>query len=317
MLTGIRSQIVGPAAVAASNGTGRVVSTAVSVEPRGELAGGPGETGPINQALHPRKLTVKEPRRTTEPRIQSSRWSWLTRPWRTQGRRVQQSSSSNKSTPSRGRPKSLTKEPPTHRCLKSSLFVGNVSSWSSRLQGPRMKNRISARRRQRRWSRLKTRNPDMSNFTWNWPKSSLRWPMLVWPSSRKVSRPRRHNSFLRIETHLHKLSERQKGESGVSELLAAANAATQALADKLASVVPAVDLAGGTEGNDAKPMDTNDGTRDASSKRTATDLDEAQASEQLEKWATSVGFDITLLDDDVRVQALRDLCQLGKRTRTT
>ena len=123
--------------------------------------------------------------------------------------------------------------------------------------------------------------------------------------------------FLRIETHLHKLSERQKGESGVSELLAAANAATQALADKLASVVPAMDLAGGTEGNDVKPMDTDAGIRDASSKRTATDLDEAQAAEQLEKWATSVGFDITLLDDDVRSQALRDLCQLGKRMRTT
>ena len=46
MLTGIRSQIVGPAAVVASNGTGRVVPTAVSVEPRGELAGGQGETGP-------------------------------------------------------------------------------------------------------------------------------------------------------------------------------------------------------------------------------------------------------------------------------
>ena len=52
--------------------------------------------------------------------------------------------------------------------------------------------------------------------------------------------------FLRIETHPNKVSERQKGESGMSELLAAANAAT--LADKLASVVPAVDLAGGTGG---------------------------------------------------------------------
>ena len=71
----------------------------------------------------------------------------------------------------------------------------------------------------------------------------------------------------------------------MSELLAAANAATQALADKLASVVPAMDLAGGTEGNDAKPMDTDAGIRDASSKRTATDLDKAQAAEQLEKWA--------------------------------
>ena len=77
MLTGTRSQIVGPAAVVASNGTGRVVPTAVSVEPRGELAGGPGETGPISQALRPRKLTVEEPRRTMEPRIQSNRWSWL------------------------------------------------------------------------------------------------------------------------------------------------------------------------------------------------------------------------------------------------
>ena len=81
--------------------------------------------------------------------------------------------------------------------------------------------------------------------------------------------------FLRIETHLDKLSERQKGESGVSELLAAASAATQALADKLASVVPAMDLAGGTEENGVKPMDTDAGIRVASSKRTATDLDEA------------------------------------------
>ena len=128
------------------------------------------------------------------------------------------------------------------------------------------------------------RNPDLSNF--------------------KCVQTTSAQQFLRIETHLHKLSERQKGESGVSELLAAANAATQALADKLAYVVPAVDLAGGTERNDAKPMDTDAGTRDASSKRTATDLHEAQASEQLEKWATSVGFDITLLDDDVRAQAL-------------
>ena len=123
--------------------------------------------------------------------------------------------------------------------------------------------------------------------------------------------------FLRIETHLRKLFEQQKGESGVSELLAAANAATHALADKLASVVPAVNLTGCTEENDAKPMDTDTGTRDTSSKRGAADLDEAQASEQLEKWATPVGFDITLLDDDVRAQALRELCQLGKRMRTT
>ena len=123
--------------------------------------------------------------------------------------------------------------------------------------------------------------------------------------------------FLRIETHLHKMSERQKGESGVSELLAAANAATQALADKLASVVPDMDPAGGNEGKDVKPMDTDTAIHDAASKRSATDLDEAQAAEQLEKWAASVGFDITLLDDDVRSQALRDLCQLGQRMRTT
>ena len=131
--------------------------------------------------------------------------------------------------------------------------------------------------------------------------------MLVWPCNRKVSRPHRHNSSFESKP----MSERQKGESGVSELLAVANAATQALADKLTSVVPAIDLADGPEGNDAEPMDTDAGTRDASSKRTATDLDEAQAAEQLEKWATSVGF------DDVRSQALRDLCQLGKRMRTT
>ena len=137
MLSGTRSQITGPAAVAASNGTGRIVPTVVSVERRGGLAGVPGATGPIIQALRPRKLTAREPRRTLEPRIQSSRWSWLARPWRTQGRRA-----------------------------------------------------TSAQQ------------------------------------------------FLRIETHLHKMSERQKGESGVSELLAAANAATQALVDKLASVVP-------------------------------------------------------------------------------
>ena len=95
------------------------------------------------------------------------------------------------------------------------------------------------------------------------------------------------------------------------------NAATQALADKLASVVPAVDLAGGTEGNDAKPRDTDAGTHDASSKRTATDLDESLASEHLEKWVISAGFDTTLLNDDVRAQALRDLCQHSKRMRTT
>ena len=129
-----------------------------------------------------------------DPRIQSSRWSWLARPWRTQGRRAQQSSSSNKSAPSRGRPKSLTKEPPGHRCQKSSLFVENMSSRSSRLQGPRMKSRFSARRRQKRWWSLKMRNPDLSNFKCNWPKSTLRWPTPVWPCNRKVSTPHRHNS---------------------------------------------------------------------------------------------------------------------------
>ena len=70
--------------------------------------------------------------------------------------------------------------------------------------------------------------------------------------------------ILQVQTHLHKLSEQQKGEPGVSELLAAATAATQAL-DKLASVVPAVGLTGGTEENDAKPMDTDTGTRDSRS----------------------------------------------------
>ena len=101
----------------------------------------------------------------------------------------------------------------------------------------------------------------------------------------------------------------------MSVLLAAVNAATQALADKLASVVPAVDLAGGIEGNDAKPMDTDAVTRDASSKRTATDLDEAQTSEHLANGQCLL--DLTSISGDVRAQALRHLCQLRKRMRTT
>ena len=142
-----------------------VVPTAVFVEPRGELAGGSGETGLISQALRPRKLTVKEPRRTTELRIRSSRWNWLARPWRTQGRRVQQSSSSNKSMPSRERPRSQTKGPPTRRCPKSSPFVGDVSSWSSTLQGPRMKSRTSAKKAAEALVEAENAKSDLSNFS--------------------------------------------------------------------------------------------------------------------------------------------------------
>ena len=128
----------------------------------------------------------------------------------------------------------------------------------------------------------------------------------------ETGQPTPAQQFLGIESRLRKMSEEQKSESGVSELLAAANAASQALADKLESIPVTVDLA--DDGTATMPMDID--TREAASKRATTDLDETQTAERLEKWAESVGVDVTLLDNETRSQAFRELSQIAKRMRT-
>ena len=126
----------------------------------------------------------------------------------------------------------------------------------------------------------------------------LKSPAHVWRHNQEEAKPRRHNSFYGSKPTCTNCPNK----TGVSELLAAANAATQALADKLASVVPAVDLAGGSDGND---VDTEAGAREAASKRGPAELDDTQMDEQLEKWADNYGLD-----------TFRAVSQVGKRTRT-
>ena len=197
----------------------------------GAKAGGTGEIGLNHQALHPRKLTVKGTRRTTEPRIQSNRWSWLARPWRTQGSRVQRSSSSNKDTL-----KGKAKERDRQRNRQFTTVQNQIPSAAEALEQAE-----SAKSRYEQFHvELAKVDAEVADAC-------------VAVQSEGVQATSAHQ-FLRIETHLHKLSEQQKGESRVSELLAAAN---------------------------TKPMDTDTGTRDTSSKGGAADLDEPK---RLSNW---------------------------------
>ena len=113
--------------------------------------------------------------------------------------------------------------------------------------------------------------------------------------------------FLRTASDLQKLSEKQRGESGVSALLVVASAATQKLADKTGFHHSSCAVC---------CCDTETRARQTSAKRGTTDLDVTQAAEHLEMRAESIGFDITQLDDQTRAQDLHDRSRLGQQMRT-
>ena len=229
--------------------------TAVFVEPRGELAGGSGETGPISQALRPAKTdgqgtTENNGAQDTIKSLELARQTLSDAGQAGPAELIQQQIDALKGK-AKESDKGTTNSPLSRikslrwRRVKLVKQIAKTKDEEQNLRKKAAEALVEAENAKSRFEQLQVELAKVDAEVAD---------ACVAVQSEGVQATSAQQ-FLRIETHLHKLSEQQKGATGVSELPAAANAATQALADKLASVVPAMDLAGGTEGSDVKPVE--------------------------------------------------------------